>query len=137
MLEQEDDRTVGAEITAVLAQSVAHVGNGALTIVGQAIDDDGGTVDAVAFVADFLVADAFQFAGTALDGARDVVGRHVFFLGLGHRGAQTWIKCRIAAAEAGGNRNFLDQLGEDLAAFGVLPSLAMLDVGPFGMPCHV
>jgi hypothetical protein len=56
-------------LTARLRLSVSHV------------DNDGHAAGAVALEGDLFVADAFQLAGAALDGALDVVLRHVFRLG--------------------------------------------------------
>ena len=55
MLEQERDRAVGAEVAAVFGERVPDVGDRARPVVGHAVDDHGGAVDAVALVADFLV----------------------------------------------------------------------------------
>ena len=94
------------------------------------IDDDGDAAGAVALKGDLFVADAFQLAGAALDGALDVVLRHVLGLGGQNGGAQPRIAVRIAAA-LGGDGDFLDQAGEDLAALGVERALLVLDCGPF------
>jgi len=40
-------------------------------------------------------------------------------LGGRNRRAQTWIRIDIAAAQTGGDADFLDQLGEDLATLGI------------------
>ena len=50
--------------------------------------------------------------------------------------AQTRIRIEIAAAQSRGNRDFLDQLGESLAALGVARCLLVLDRAPFGMTGH-
>ena len=58
-------------------------------------------------------------------------GRHVLGFGRENGAAQPRIGVRIAAAILGGNRNFLDQTGKNLAALGVERALLMLDCGPF------
>ena len=45
--------------------------------------------------------------------------------------AQTRIAIRIAAAILGGNADFLDETGEDLATLGVERALLVLNCGPF------
>jgi hypothetical protein len=47
--------------------------------------------------------------------------------------AQPRVAGRVAAAHAGGYRNFLDQFGEDLSAFGIVRTLFVLDARPFIM----
>jgi hypothetical protein len=42
----------------------------------------------------------------------------------------------IAAAHLGGDGDFLGDLGKGCAALFILATLAVLDVGPFGMSCH-
>ena len=137
MLEQESDRAVGAEIAVVLGESMPHVRHGARLVVGHAVDDHGRTGNAVTFVADFLVVDAFEVAGAALDRALDVVLRHVVGVGLVDRQPQTRVGPRIAAAHARRDGDFLDEAGKNLAALGVLLALAVLDVRPLAVTCHV
>ena len=48
----------------------------AIAVVGEGVHDDGHAAGAVALEGDFFVANAFQFAGTTLDGPLDVVLRH-------------------------------------------------------------
>ena len=91
---------------------------------------------AVAFITDFLVIHAFEFAGTTLDGILDIVAGHVLGLGLFHRQTQAWIEIHVATTHFGSDGNFLDELGKGLAALDVLTPLAMLDVGPLGMTRH-
>jgi len=50
-------------------------------------------------------------------------------VGLVHREPQPRVGVGIAAAEPRRNRDFLDEAGENLAAFRVLAVLAVLDVG--------
>ena len=82
MLEEERDRAIGTEVAAELGERVAHVGDRADLVVGHAVDDDRGAVDAVALVADLFVVHAVEIAGAAIDGPLDVVGGHVLFLAL-------------------------------------------------------
>jgi hypothetical protein len=136
VLELEGHRALGAHVAAVLAEGVAHLGHGAHAVVGHGVDDDGRAADAVALVADFLVAHAFEVAGGLVDVALDGVGRHVGRLGLLDRQAQARVGRRVAAAGAGRDHDFTDDAGPDLAALFVLAALAVLDIGPFAVSGH-
>ncbi len=82
------------------------------------------------------VFDAFQLAGAFLDRGVDLVLGHIDALGLVDRNPQTRIEAGIAAAHLGGHGDFLGNLGEGSAALFVLTTLAVLDIGPFGMSGH-
>src|SRR5450755_811076 len=136
VLELERDRAFGAEVAAVLAERVAHLGDGAHPVVGHAVDDDRGAADAVALVADLLVVHALEVAGRLVDVLLDRVGRHVRTLGLFDRQAQARIHRQVAAAVARGDDDLVDQARPHLAAFLVLAALPVLDVGPLRMTSH-
>ena len=110
---------------------MADFADGAIFVVGEDFDDDGYAAGAVALVGDLLVGDAFEFAGAALDGALDVVGGHVLGFGGGDGSAEAGVAVGISSALLGGDGDFLDEAGEDLAAFGVKRALLMLDCRPF------
>src|SRR6185437_5364442 len=116
--------TVGAEIATELGEGVTHVGDGALAIVGDAFDQHRDAARRVAFEMQFLVDHAFEFTGGLLDRAFDVVLGHRRGDGLVHRAAQARIAVDVAAAGARGNHDLAHQLGEGLAALGVLRVLA-------------
>jgi hypothetical protein len=136
VLELERHRPFGAHVAAVLAECVAHLGHGAHAVVGHAVDDDRGAADAVALVADFLVAHAFEVAGGLVDVLLDRVGGHVRCLGLVDRQPQARVHRQVAATLARGHGDFTDDAGPDLASLLVLTAFAMLDVGPLGMTGH-
>src|SRR6185312_16644384 len=136
VLEQERHRSVGTEVAAVLGKRMADVGNGAGAVVGHAIDDHRGAADAVALVADLLVADVLEAAAAALHRAVDRVLRHVLRRGLVDREAQPRVHRRVTAAEARGDGDLLDEAREDLAALRIGGGFAMLDVGPFAVAGH-
>ena len=133
VLEHEGDGAFRAEVAAVLRERVADVGDRADAVVGRAVDDERSTADAVAFVADFLVGDAFELAGALENGVGDGVLGHVAGAGLDQGEAETGVGLRLAAAHAGGHDDFTNQLRPEVGALGVLTALAMLDVGPLGM----
>ena len=120
-----------AEVSAVLRECVTDLADGAVFVVGEDVDDEGDAAGAVALVSDLFVADAFELAGSALDGAFDVVGGHVLSFGGGDGAAQAGVAVGIAAAGFGGDGDFLDEAGKDFAAFGVCGALFMLDCRPF------
>src|SRR5207245_8876702 len=76
-VEHERDRAGFAEIAAGLGEEGAEVGGGAVTVVGQRLDDDGDAAGAIALVADLVIVLAL-IAERLLDGALDIVLRHVF-----------------------------------------------------------
>ena len=87
-----------AEVAAVLAEGMADLADGAIAIVGGEVEQHGDAAGTVAFEIEFLVGRARQFAGAALDGALDVVGRHVLGLGVEDGLAQARVLVGIAAA---------------------------------------
>ena len=77
-----------------------------------------------------------ELAGAALNGPLDVVGGHVGRLGGRYGRAQTRVAVGVAAALAGRHRDLSDDLGEDLAALGVGPSLFVFDGAPLAVAGH-
>src|SRR5262249_24398302 len=69
------------------AEDVAHLGAGAVAVVGQHVDQYGDATRGVALVHDRLVGDPFELARAPLDGAVDGVVGNRRRLGLGHHGA--------------------------------------------------
>jgi hypothetical protein len=108
-----------------------HICHRSHPVVGQAIDDHRRTAGAIALVTNFLVADAFQFAGALLDRAIDVVVRHVLRLGLVDGHPQARVEAGIAAAHLGRHGDFLGVPGKNLAPLFILAAFAVLDVCPF------
>ena len=133
--EHEAHRAGLAQVTAMFGEGMAHFAHRAVAVVGQHVHDERNAAGAVALERDFLVVHAFEFARAALNGALDVVGRHIFGLGRSHGRSQPGIAVRIATT-LGGDRDFLQQAGEDLAALGIQRALLVLNCGPFGMAGH-
>src|SRR3546814_9281865 len=73
-IEAVADRARRAEIAAVLRHRGAHVGDGAVAVVGQRLDDQRNAAGAEAFVADFLVILAVALR-CLVDRALDIVIR--------------------------------------------------------------
>jgi hypothetical protein len=136
-VEHPGDASGLAEVAVVAGEHVSDLGGRPVFIIGQRLHEDGDAAGTVAFVHDLLrLRHAFQFAGALLDGALDVVGRHVAGLALGQDRAQGDVGAGIAAADARRDRQFLGQLAEDLAALGVGGALLMLDGRPLAMSAH-
>ena len=120
----------------MLREDVADLGDGAVAVVGRALDKDGDAARAVALELEVLVGRALELARALLDGAGDVVRGHVRALGLVDCGPQAGVGVGIAPADAGGDRHLTDDLGEELAPLGVEGALLVLDGVPFGVSGH-
>ena len=113
----------------------ADFASGAVAVVGQSLDDDRHAARPITLVADFIV--AFRVGALRLlDGAVDVVLRHVLGARRKHRRAQARIECRVGQTELGRNGDFPRKLAEQLGARLILAPLAVHDVLELGMTCH-
>src|SRR5439155_339495 len=83
-----------------------------------------------------FVGDALQLARSLLDGALDVVERHVLGLGGVDGGAEPRVAAGVAAALLGGDCDLADQLGEERSPARVGDGLLPLDLLPFAMTSH-
>ena len=110
---------------------------GARLVVRGAGHDEGHAARAVALVGDLLEHDPRQLAGALLDGAVDVVGRHVGLAGLEDQRAQPGVAVEVAAAGLGGHRDVAREPGENLAAARVGHGLEPFDFGPLIMAGHL
>src|SRR5271167_3574246 len=115
---------------------MAHLAHGTVAIVRGHFDDESDAPGTVALKGDLLVDRSGQFTGAALDGALDVVLRHVLSFGGGDSATQPGIGIHIPPALASRHGDFSDQTGENLAALGVKCALCVLDCGPFGVAGH-
>ena len=136
VFELERHRTLGAHIATVLAERVPDFGHGTDPVVGHGVHDDGRTRYAVALVADFFVVHTFLVAGRLVDVAFDGLRRHIRGLGFFHRQPQSRVDAEVTAALARRHHDFTDNPGPHLASFFVLPTLAVLNIGPFAVSCH-
>ena len=130
MIEQVSHRSIRAQIAAVAAEGVADFGHSAVAVVGQAAQQNRGAAGAVAFVGDFLKVGAFAAAGSSADGAVDIVlGKALgarFLDRKPQRGVIGWVRSALTR----GDGNLARQACEKATAFGILPTLAVLNVGP-------
>ena len=119
-VEQVGHRARVGHRAAVAGHRDAHLGGGAVAVVGQALDEHRDAVGAVALVHDRLVVGAAGLqAGAALDRALDVVVRDRGLLRLLDGVVERRVAGRVAAAGPRRDLDVLDQLGEQLAALGV------------------
>ena len=81
-----DTEPGSASRAAHLGEDVAHLGAGAVPVVGEHVDQHGHAAGRVALVGDRLVGDALELAGAPLDGPLDGVDGHGRGAGL----ACTW-----------------------------------------------
>src|SRR5438552_3054312 len=135
-VEHPRDRVGGAQVGAVPGEEVPDLGDGPVRVVGRRLDEDRRAARTVAFVGHVFVLHALQPARALLDGAIDVVPRHVLGLGRLDGGAETRIPGGVAAALPRGDGDFPDQLGEGGAASGVGDGLLPLYLLPFAVAGH-
>ena len=77
MPEQESDRTFGTHIAAKFGESMPYFGDSTNTVVRHAVNDQCGTINAIAFVTNFFIVSAFKAAGAALNSACDIILGHI------------------------------------------------------------
>jgi hypothetical protein len=137
MFEHERNRTFGTHVTAEFRKGVANFRNSSDPVVGQTVNDDGCTIDAVTFITDFFIIDAVQCSGATGNGTLHVFFRHI---GCGRFfccESQARVTVDVAAAHSGCHGNFLDQPGPDFSAFCVGSGFFMFNIGPFAMSRHL
>jgi hypothetical protein len=120
----------------MLVEDLAQLGHRPVLVVGRALDQEQGAAGAGALVQHLFIAHALDLAGTPLDGAIDLVTRHLQRLGAGNRFSEPRIAARIAAPHAGSDRDLSRQAREDLAASSVYRALFPLDRCPFRVATH-
>src|SRR6266496_4069721 len=135
-VEHPRDRIGGAEVAAVAREHVADFGDGAVGVVGGRLDQDRRAARAIPLVHHFLVRDPLELAGPLLDGALDVVPRHVLGFGGVDGGAEAGVAGRVAAPLLRGDRDLADDFGEGGAALLIGDGLLPLDLLPFAMARH-
>ena len=115
---------------------MAHFGHGTHLVVSHGVHDDGGATNTVAFIADFLVADAVERTGRLVHVVLHAISRHIGGFGFFNGQTQARVHGRVTTTLAGRHRDFTDDTGPDLAALLVLTPFAVLNIGPFAMSCH-
>ena len=112
-------------------------GGGTVAVVGHGLNDHGNAAGAIALIDGGLKVIRIAGAERLLDGALNVVVRHIGSLGLCNDCCKTGIVRGIAAAAFfHGNDHFTGDLGERLCALGVLRTFGFLYIMPLGMSGH-
>src|SRR5699024_6991592 len=131
----EADAAHLAQIAAKLIKVVAHIGRGAVAVVGQRFHHDRHAAGAVTLIGHGLVL-GLVAALSALDDALDVVVGHAVGLGLADQRGQLGVGRRVGAALLDGHRDLTADLGKNLGAGAVGFFLLALDVVPLAMSGH-
>ena len=121
----------------MLFKQVPQLADRPVLVVGEHIHDDRRAARSVRLVLRFFIGHAGLFPGAAANRPLDVVGGHIVLLRVGDDRPQPRVHVGVAAAGAGGDRQFFDEAREDLAALGVGGPLLVLDGMPLGMAGHV
>ena len=113
---------------------MAHLGSGAVAVVGQRVHDHGHAGGSIALVHHVLVAVGIAGAKRLVNGTLDIVVGHVGGLSLGNDGGQAGVVVGVAAA-AGLDRHdhLTGDLGKYLRTLGVRRALGLLNIVPLGM----
>ena len=123
-------------MAAALGEEVADLSRRPVLVIGQHLDEQRHPARTVGFVEQFVEVGLVAAPAALLDGAIDVVARHVGVARLHDGGAQPRIGIGIPPAKARGDRDLLDQLGEHLAALGVGGAFLVPDRMPFAVAGH-
>src|SRR5205823_9700195 len=121
----------------VAGEDVAHLGNGAIAVIGDRLDQDGDPARTIALVGDLVqLLCLLAAAGGTLNGALNVFLGHIQRPRALDGEPQAEIGVRVATTFAGGDGDLARQLGEHLAALGVVNALLTLDLSPFAVAGH-
>src|SRR6266540_4054641 len=135
-MELPGDRTGLGHAAVLFGEDVADLGYGPVPVIAGEIDQQGATARPIAFQLELFKMDAGKLAGAALDRLLGVVRRHVDVFGFEDCESEAGVAVRITAAEAGGDGDFTDDLGKDLAALGVYVRFVPLRGCPVTMAPH-
>src|SRR5262245_43422767 len=127
------DGALRAHVAAVLLERLADLRGRPVAVVGQHANHHRHAARRVALVGDLLVGLAGELAGALLDGALDVLLRHVRFLGRLDGGLEPHVGLGVAAPVPGGHGDLSQNFREELAALDVRLALLPLDLRPPGM----
>jgi hypothetical protein len=110
--------------------------HGAIAVVSHAVGHNRDATRAIAFKAGFLVGDRLVGTSATRSSFLNFVFGHIDSKGSINRQSQPWVGVGVIAALTGCNRDLPNHLGKHLAALSVLRFFAVLNIGPFTMPCH-
>src|SRR5205823_11014382 len=114
LVKQVRDGAGRSHVAPVFTKRVANFADSAVAVISVDVEQNGDTAGAVALKRKLLKVDAGQFAGATLDGALDVVLRHVFRLGRENSSAYASIAldpCRRSLNKANQNSHPLHKSG--------------------------
>ena len=129
-------RAIGTKVTTSLGKGMAHLGNGTIAVVGNAVHHHRNTTGPVALVARLLKILTVLRTRTALDRAFNGVLGHVATKCLVNRQPQTRVAGRVRITHLCRHGDLADQLGKQLATLGILGTFTVLNIGPFTVSCH-
>ena len=135
-VEHPGHRVGRAEVTVEPREDVPDLRDRSSGVVGRRLDEDRGAPRAVALVGHLLVLDPLELTGALLDGALDVVERHVLGLRGFDGGAEPGVPGGVAAALARGDGDLADDFGERGTAFGVGHRFFSFDLLPLTVAGH-
>ena len=87
-----------SQLAAANLEDFAYFRSGSITIVGKSRRHNGDSIRTITFIEHFFIFDRIEFAGSALDRARNIVFRHIHRARFRDRRAQTNIIVGITAA---------------------------------------
>src|SRR5882762_5938274 len=116
---------------------MANLSHGAVAVISHRFNQQRYAARTVALISDLFIAHPLFRASAATDSPIDRVVGHVPGLGIEDGFAQPRIGVGIAAAGAGCDGDFLDELGEEFAALGVSRALLVLNRMPLRMSGHL
>ena len=109
---------------------MSNVARRAILVVGRDFHHHRDAARTVPLVHQLFVIHPGKLARAALDRLLHVVAGHIGFFGVVHGFAQARIVFEDAAADLGGNRNFANDLREELAALNVGNAFFVFDACP-------
>src|SRR5918995_3235089 len=135
-IEHPRDRVRRPQIATVSAEGMANFRHGPIGIVGGGFDEDGRTAGTVPLVGQLLVDAPLQLTSALLDGAVDILPRHVDRVGGIDRGSQARVAAGVSAPAPGSYSDLANHLGPGGGALRVGDRLLTLDLLPFAMAGH-
>ena len=135
-LEEPGHRTGAGELPAGFRDDVPNVGGGTVAVVRVGVGEHRHAARRKNLVSQLLVMGVVVVAGGALDGAVDIIRRHVGAAALEQDHPQARVQVRLRTADPDRNANLTGQLGEHLRLLGIGGALFPLDRRPLAMTRH-
>ena len=116
---------------------MAHFGHRSVPVIGHGLNQYGHATIGIALINQFFNVITLTATSAARNRTLNGVLGHVRTQGFIHRCSQAWIVIDYTAAQPSCYRDLTNQFGVKLAALFVLSGLAVLDVGPLTVSCHI